>query len=506
MASFSAMKFTLTRTPITQANLKSTNAHYPSVARVGGLLYITGRLYRSKKNLEHLVPVVGVLDIRRNKWMGIPYDGSLIEVPRMFLYDDGLYVCSQKDWNGVRSDRVSRLDMIEEEWSYCITSGNSPGNRAYFSGDYLERHKRFVVFGGRGLNSDIHVLVMPQCRWVVPVVKGKPPVGRHSHGSCVYRDVIYYYGGWSQSERTNDGVFLLTFNSGGVTATWSLARSSAGSFFALSSFELFEHLVPVVGVLDIRRNKWMGIPYDGSLIEVPRMFLYDDGLYVCSQKDWNGVRSDRVSRLDMIEEEWSYCITSGNSPGNRAYFTGDYLEKHRRFVVFGGNGPNNDIHVLIMPQCRWVVPGVKGKPPAGRHSHGSCVYRDVIYYYGGWSQSERTNDGVFLLTFNSGGVTATWSLARSSAGSFFALSSFELFPFKGKLLLCGGRQNGATHALTMYDPETEQFEDAGLDLSGLERRKNLGAGLRAFTIIDGHSFGLLGGQMSLDHYDSLTLL
>ena len=268
--------------------------------------------------------------------------------------------------------------------------------------------------------------------------------------------------------------------------------------------------VPCVAVLDIRRNKWTGIPYHGSLIQLPRMFLYDDGLYVCSQQDWNGELTDKVSRFSLIEEEWSYCNTSGKSPGKRSYFSGDYLEKHSRFVVFGGLGLSNDIHALVMPQCRWMMPLVKGEPPVGRHSHGSCVYRDVIYYYGGWrrysSVDRRSNDGVFLLTFSSGGDTATWSLARSTIGSFIPLSSFDLFPFKGKLLLCGGRKNDdSANGLTMYDPETEQFEDAWLVSSTLGPSEDLGAGLRAFPIEDGRSFGLLGGQAFLRSYDKVSL-
>lgn len=127
-----------------------------------------------------------------------------------------------------------------------------------------------------------------------------------------------------------------------------------------------------VAILDIVRNRWLWVVCQGPSTCGGVSFLYDDALYWFGSKDWLQLSSRDISKFDFSLQEWSYSHSTGARPEHRMHSTGQFVEEQNLFVLFGGqatrypNGPWNDIHLLSMPEVRWVKPKVKGTAPSPR--------------------------------------------------------------------------------------------------------------------------------------------
>ena len=258
----------------------------------------------------------------------------------------------------------------------------------------------------------------------------------------------------------------------------------------------------VVAVLDFPMKTWRWIFCPGSGFQGSAIFLYEDALYMFGHRDWQGMSSRELSKFDLIFEKWSYAYSTGSKPGNRSYFSGHFLEREKRFLVFGGTsaGIRNDIYLLQLPEHKWLPLVIKGRPPDARWQHGSCVHRGVFYCYGGWGYDARFNDGLHVLRFSRGGV-ATWSTAGTNADSFTPLSSFSIVPFASKLFLCGGYGRDTLHQLSVYDPATDMFYELG-EKPGDDM---LGFGTSVVTAENDRALLIFGGQAQMDYCVQLTL-
>ena len=257
----------------------------------------------------------------------------------------------------------------------------------------------------------------------------------------------------------------------------------------------------VVAALDFPRKTWRWIFCPGDVGQGSAIFLYEDALYMFGIRDWRGNSSREMSKFDLIFEKWSYAGTTGEKPANRSYFSGHFLEQEKRFLVFGGTyrGMRNDVHLLQMPQRRWLPLVIKGRPPEPRWQHGSCVHNGVFYCYGGWGHTRRYNDGLHVLRFSQG--VATWSTAGTNADSFTPLSSYSLVPFGNKLLFCGGYGRDILHQLSVYDPATDMFTELGKKPGD----RKLGFGISVVTAETDRSLLIFGGHAQLDYSLQLTL-
>ena len=266
----------------------------------------------------------------------------------------------------------------------------------------------------------------------------------------------------------------------------------------LEGLNLYSDECTVIGVMDIYLETWRWIEYPGSVLDEPKLFLYDDGFFALCKSDWSGDETGRVSRFDLSLEEWSYCHVKGLGPGYREGCTGDYLEKRKRFIVFGGKNSQgqemNDVHVLAMPECRWMEPKVKGRPPGPRYRHSSCVYEGVVYCFGGIIQDTFCWDGMFMLRMEQGDVVS-WSSIPSVTGSFHAYSA-AMVAFNGRILFCGGEYINLERRI-VYDPEEEEFESVAISELDLGKFNTGGS---AFLIEEGKSFGVFGGGRDIENY------
>ena len=262
----------------------------------------------------------------------------------------------------------------------------------------------------------------------------------------------------------------------------------------------------IVGVLDIPRNRWRWIECLDSIIAAPKMFLYNDALYVLGYCDHHTRNSGKVSRFDLLTEKWSYFDCTGEGPGARLYFSGDYLEERSIFVVFGGKRDGvlqKDVHLLDMTADRWVKPVVKGKRPTRRQSCGSCAYGRVVFYYGGIDRNGLCPPELFMLTVGYGNRVA-WSKIQISSPSPIRVKSVAMIRFNGKLVLGSGYCTISHHSLSVFDPKSRKLETV-LVLTPQEEEM-FAYGAATFSIDDGRSFGLLGGRGKLDCYTRVSLV
>ena len=262
----------------------------------------------------------------------------------------------------------------------------------------------------------------------------------------------------------------------------------------------------LIGVLDLLKKEWRWINTGTDLFETPRAFLYNDGLYVCSPSPVQKMRGIGMFHLDLVSEELTESPCTGESPSRRRFFAGNYLERIERFVVFGGSSvetdaKHNSVHILTMPRCRWVQPVVKGKPPEARMLVGSCVYEDVIYYFGGHTGQNFCHDGLFLLSMSQNNKVS-WSYVKTNAEKFPPLARFSFAPFHGKLLLCGGSSPRGVLGIHMYDPRTRRFAKIGVPPTLVIK---VGSGSAAFKLEDQRSIGIFGGDNSYAHYVRISL-
>ena len=258
----------------------------------------------------------------------------------------------------------------------------------------------------------------------------------------------------------------------------------------------------VVAVLDIPMKTWRWIFCPSAGVQGSAVFLYEDALYMFGHQDWRGKTSRELSKFDLILEKWSYSYSTGEKPSNRSYFSGHFLEREKRFLVFGGTsaGIRNDVHLLQLPEHKWLPLVIKGRPPDARWQHGSCVHNGVFYCYGGWGPTSRYSDGLHILRFSRGGI-ATWSNAGTNADSFTPLSSFALVPFGNKLFFCGGYGRDTLHQLSVYDPTTDTFSQLGQKPGD----RKLGFGTRVVTVETDRSLLIFGGHAQLDYCVQLKL-
>ena len=180
---------------------------FPAGARVGHLLFVSAR-YCVQRAGDQVFGVMPVLDIPRREWTYIREGGPAVDGARMFLQDGHLFHHANVDWQNRSSGRLSRFDLVLRRWSFVNTVGIGPGVMHGFSGDYLEKQRCYVAFGGteNGVTTrNIHVLAVPEGKWIQPVVKGNAPVARSYHDSCVWNDTIYIYGG-RKGSILNDGI------------------------------------------------------------------------------------------------------------------------------------------------------------------------------------------------------------------------------------------------------------------------------------------------------------
>ena len=301
-----------------------------------------------------------------------------------------------------------------------------------------------------------------------------------------------------------------------LTNARNAASARVGHFLYLSGFfartgTSSGSVISTIPVLDIPRKSWRWIKRcKGPASSGARMFLFDDALYLLSSVGYRectnyGSELLKVSRFDLLSEEWYCCHATGQTPGRRSFFSGNYLEGLARFVVFGGIGTgtgtlrttDNDVYLLSMPRREWTKAVAKGNPPEIRWEHGSCEDKGVIYIFGGMSRTGLCDGRIFVLELLNQGKVAQWSTPRATSSVVPRLLGSVCVAFNGVVMMLGGCDEDGAHGITLFDPAKREFERVNL-AEGLD--SIFGEKGTAFLAENGKAIAVLGGNKLLDYY------
>ena len=180
---------------------------------VGGVLFVIGRL--GKRSEEEMT--LAIFDMHKMEWSWVTITGP--DVPYSWCHASYLYADSINVFGGTTrwsldSNEVFQLDLTMLEWRKANVGELKPEKRKYHTGQFIERKKQFVCFGGYqgGLATtsyfqDVWALDVIAMRWHKPKLKGTLPVA-HGQASCVVGMQIYIFGG-KHVDQPNHSLCLL---------------------------------------------------------------------------------------------------------------------------------------------------------------------------------------------------------------------------------------------------------------------------------------------------------
>jgi len=106
-------------------------------------------------------------------------------------------------------------------------------------------------------------------------------------------------------------------------------------------------------------------------------------------------RNDIIT-YDLDREEWCPLVLSGPVPETRYCHTATTVGK--KIYVWGGNNGGSDLKpkpvmwVFDTETFRWSQIHAIGEPPSRREGHVDFLHKNKIYYFGGHTQTCRSND------------------------------------------------------------------------------------------------------------------
>ena len=179
-----------------------------------------------------------------------------------------------------------------------------------------------------------------------------------------------------------------------------------------------------VHILDYVRQEWIAVKFRSVARqavlrrESHAAWLENDYIYIYGGESENMVLND-LWRMDTMLLEFERCTFQGEVPEGRRRCSGSYLERLNVLIIFGGSSEDSYKNTVAMLRCdlrKWVSPKIKGKSPAARRAHASCVVGNSVYIYGGHSLSRAFND-LHKLSYNGHGFT--WSRVKVKNQSAF---------------------------------------------------------------------------------------
>ena len=197
-----------------------------------------------------------------------------------------------------------------------------------------------------------------------------------------------------------------------------------------------------VGVYDLKENTWEWVVDDDRYAPFTNghaSFVVDDRMYVHGGFISPGKFDTKLYYLDLVTLAWNTCENSVFPPGGRIWHVGEYLERLRKFVCYGGQtriGQSDQVWTLSIDSLQWKLADVKGSKPMKLYGHSSCAVGEQIYFIGG-RHSHIFAEGITLLDCRRS--TFVWSNPSVSLG--FCRCFASLSYVNGEFLVFGGFNN-----------------------------------------------------------------
>lgn len=224
-------------------------------------------------------------------------------------------------------------------------------------------------------------------------------------------------------------------------------------------------LVNTLHVLDLSRQKWRKIKTSGRAPRVRNghsAALVDDKiLFYGGTTDLVYLASDLVL-YDITLRGYSWPNTGDGGPGERTLHTTEYIPARNELFLFGGsNGVKycNDLFALDPHRMNWVELAPRGRPPAPRVNHSSCLIYPHLYIYGGQDKKSQLRNDLHVLHVET--TVPVWTSPSVRGRVPPALFASCLARVQGRLtLICGMNFRGVVSAAYFYNPTRGRWSKA----------------------------------------------
>ena len=169
-----------------------------SAVLVGHKIFALGSLSARSRLSFSALDCVGKRWKSLNRCKNLPKQRGL---QTAWLYRDSIIIFGGSSQSSRFSNCLYRYDIITNEWSECEQSGSIPTPRRFHSGNYIERTKECVVYGGqtgKGTSDELLALSMTSFRWRLPKCTGKSPGKIEQHATCEVGETVYIFGGYQE--------------------------------------------------------------------------------------------------------------------------------------------------------------------------------------------------------------------------------------------------------------------------------------------------------------------
>ena len=216
---------------------------------VGSKLVLLGSLGR----LASYGSSICICDMPTKQWKWLRAQGQAslcLNGHASFLVDDEIYVQGGQDPVSGFRGAIHRLDLTLLEWRNVEVSGKQPMARRYHVGQFLERNRQYLCFGGFALgrqriDKDLWVFNVDAKVWRVAKVTGVAPMPRFGMSSCLEQERVFLFGGNDAAGFVSNKLHVLDCRRGKFN--WEMVVTQTGIFRAFATLTYLDGLFVVYG-------------------------------------------------------------------------------------------------------------------------------------------------------------------------------------------------------------------------------------------------------------------
>jgi len=306
--------------------------------------------------------------------------------------------------------------MPEDFWQWIHITGERGDKYTPRTGHaVVVWNDHFYLFGGTdetARQNDIYQYDIPGNRWdkVIPS-GGVVPASRSGSKGVVYRDYVYFFGGYTKKdgEYFND-VFRYSI----PNKVWETVRTSGDDPPARTdhSCVVQNNRMLVFGgfdgrvrfqdlqMLDLEQHRWEQPPEAGAMATPPPMgrfghtaVIYNNSMFIFG--GWNGHETlDDLYEFSLGTFQWYNVPNRGRNVPKSRYRHSAAVYGCSMFI-FGGVDKNQDrfadLFEFNIDTREWAQINTMGHPPTARTFHRAVVWGGYMYVLGGFDGS-RKND------------------------------------------------------------------------------------------------------------------
>mmetsp|Transcript_10290 Transcript_10290/g.26135 ORF Transcript_10290/g.26135 Transcript_10290/m.26135 type:complete len:786 (+) Transcript_10290:111-2468(+) len=390
--------------------------------------------YNVETNLWQLLRTNGTPPCARSGAQAVVWEGSV------WLF--GGY--TKKD--GEYFNDVYRFDIQKSTWCYMHTLGEPPNKRTDHSVVlYGNSMYAFGGFDGRNRFNDLRELRLDECRWSNITSRPGHPRSRFGHTAVVYSNSMFIFGGWDGHDTLQElyeysipsncwfplpcrgsppkpryrhsavvcGESMFTF--GGVdkaqlrfadlhefsltSRSWSavVVHNAPPSARTFHKTVVHDGCMYILGGFDGRRQNDMHrilLCTDPQQRGAPETTTTSLAAQATRSGAHGSVGDGAEEQAALMPEDfWKWQEVRGQTGTVYSPRTGHAVVVWNNcFYLFGGTDENarqSDIYCFTVSTKRWcLVNPVTGTPPSARSGSKAVVYRDCVFYFGGYTKKD----------------------------------------------------------------------------------------------------------------------